>query len=183
MTYFTSRDIAAIALFAALWSVLSAYIAPIFWRATHLPFLCDMLGVISLILVLWQVRKFGAVTLTGIIATIITLALNPYATHFFGFTAASIVFDVLARLIGYKSCLEKPVLSIISLLSVSTISTAVAGTIIGFIFMNPNFLATMFGGVAFFAVLHAAGGIIGGVVGLTLIRALSTRISTPKVKT
>lgn len=178
MTYLTSRDIAAIALFAALWSVLSAYIAPIFWRATHLPFLCDTLGVISLILVLWQVRKFGAVALTGIIATIITLALNPSATHFFGFTTASIVFDVLARLIGYRSCLEKPILSIISLLSVSAVSTAVAGSIIGVLFMN----LTMFGGVALFAVLHVAGGVIGGVIGLILIRALSTRISIPRVE-
>jgi hypothetical protein len=178
MTYLTSRDIASIALSAALWSVLSAYITPIFWRATHLPFLCDTLGVISLILVLWQVRKFGAVTLTGIIATIITLALNPSAIHFFGFTTASIVFDVLARLIGYRSCLEKPMLSIISLLVVSAISTAVAGTMIGILFMN----LTMFEGVSLFAVLHVTGGVIGGVIGLVLIRALSTRISIPRVE-
>lgn len=113
-------------------------------EGNSLTFLCDTLGIISLIPVLWHTRKFGAVALTGIIATIIALALNPYATHFFGFTAASMVFDVLARLIGYKSCLEKPIFSIISLLFISTISTAVAGAIIGFIFTNPEFLATTF---------------------------------------
>jgi hypothetical protein len=177
VNYFTSRDIAAIAMCAALWSVLSAYIAPIFWRTTSMPFFCDMVGIISLILALWWIRKFGAVTVTGITATIITLMLNPSATHFFGFTTASVVFDILTRLIGYQNCLEKPMLSVISLLFASVASTAVAGIVIGNLFMNP----APFGGVAFFSVLHAAGGVIGGTIGLVLIKALSTRISLPKV--
>jgi len=176
MSHFTSLDIATIALSAALWSVLSAYIAPIFWRATHMPFLCDMLGIISLILVLWRVRKFGAVTFTGIIATIITLALNPGATHFFGFTTASIVFDLLTRLIGYENCLEKQILSVGILISASAVSTGVAGIIIGTIFMSPKFLTAMFGGVTFFAVLHASGGIIGSIIGIALTKMISTRI-------
>lgn len=146
-----------------------------------MPFFCDMLGIISLILALWWVRKFGAITITGITATIITLMLNPYATHFFGFTAASVVLDVLTRLIGYQNCLEKSILSVISLLSTSAVSTAVAGIIIGNLFMNTNFLLTMFGGVAVFAGLHATGGAIGGTIGLVLIKTLSTRISLPKV--
>jgi len=181
MTYMSSRDIAAIAMCAALWSVLSAYIAPIFWRTTNMPFFCDMLGIISLILALWWIRKFGAITITGITATIITLILNPDATHFFGFTTASVVFDILTRLIGYQNCLQKPILGVISLLFASVISTAIAGIVIGNLFMNPNFLASMFGGVAFFSVLHAAGGFIGGTIGVALIKALSTRISLPKV--
>jgi len=72
-------------------------------------------------------------------------------------------------------------LSVISLLFASVASTAVAGIVIGNLFMNPNFLMTMFGGVAFFSVLHAAGGAIGGTIGVVLIKALSTRISLPKV--
>lgn len=180
MTYFTSRDVAAIAMCAALWGGLSTTVAPMFWRATHMPFLCDMVGIISLILVVWWTRKFGAVTMTGIIATIITLALKPDATHFFGFLAASVVFDVLTKLLGYKNCVEKPYLSVITLLSISVISTAIAGIIIGNLFMNPKFLTTMFGGIAFFALLHAVGGAIGGAIGLSLIKALSTRISVPK---
>lgn len=179
MTYFDSRDVAAMAMCAALWSVLSIIIAPIFWKLTHMPFLCDMIGVISLILALWWARKFGAVTITGVIATILTLALRPEATHFFGFTAASVVFDALTRLIGYRNCLEKPMPSTISLLSVSIASTAVAGLIIGNLFMAPKFLATMFGGVAFFAGLHAAGGAIGGGIGVVLIRALEVRKVLP----
>ena len=146
-----------------------------------MPFFCDMLGVISLTLALWWIRKFGAVTVTGITATIIMMMLNPNATHFFGFTAASVIFDVLTRLIGYQNCLEKQIISVISLLFASVASTAVAGVVIGTFFMNPNFLMTMFGGVAFFSVLHAAGGVIGGTIGLMLTKALSTRISLPKV--
>lgn len=181
VTYFKSRDIAAIAMCAALWSVLSAYIAPLFWKATHMPFLCDTVGIISLILALWWIRKFGAVTITGITATIITLILNPNATHFFGFTTASAVFDVLTTLIGHKNCLERPVRSVISLLFASVVSTAIAGIIIGSLFMNPKFLMNMFGGIAFFALLHAAGGAIGGAIGLVLIKSLSTRIRLQKM--
>jgi len=181
MLYFTTRDITAIAMCAALWGVLSAYFAPVFWTVTHLPFFCDMLGVILLILVMWWVRKFGAITTTGIIATIITLMLNPYATQFFGFTAASVVFDILTRLIGNQNSPEKSVLRLISVFFTSLASTAIAGLIIGYIFMNPNFLVAMFGGVAFFAVLHIAGGAIGGTIGLVLIKALSIRISLQKM--
>jgi len=146
-----------------------------------MPFFCDMLGVILLTLALWWIKKLGAVTVTGITATIIMMMLNPNATHFYGFTAASVIFDVLTRFIGYQNCLEKPIISVISLLFASVASTAVAGVVIGTLFMNPNFLVTMFGGVAFFSVLHAAGGVIGGTIGLMLIKALSTRISLSKV--
>lgn len=181
MAYFTSRVITAIIMCAALWSVLSAYIAPIFWNATHMPFFCDMLGITLLTLVLWWTRKFGAVTITGIIATIVTLTLNPYSTQFFGFTAASVVFDVLTRIIGYQNCLEKSLPSVISLLFASIVSTAVAGVIIGNLFMQQNFLMSKFGGVTVFAALHVSGGIIGGIIGIVLIKALSVRINFPKV--
>jgi len=181
LAYFTSKQVAAIAISAALYGVLSAYIAPIFWNATHLPFFCDTLGMFAFILVLWWVRKFGAVTMTGIIATIITLTLNPYSTHFIGFTAASIIFDILTKLVGYKNSLEKPKLSIISLVFAALISTAIAGTIIGFVFTKQSVLITLFGGVAFFVVLHAAGGVMGAIVGIILTKALSTRIDLAKV--
>jgi len=176
MAYFTSREITAIIMCAALWSVLSAYIAPIFWNATHMPFFCDMLGIISLTLVLWWTRKFGTVTITGIIATIITLMLNTFATQFFGFTAAAVVFDILTKLIGYRNCLDRALLSIVSLLSTSMAAAAVAGVIIGSLFMSLNF-----GGLVVFVILHAAGGAIGGTIGLILIKALSASISLQKM--
>jgi len=180
-TYFTSRQIAAIAISAALYGVLSAYISPIFWSATHLPFFCDTLGMFTFILTLWWVKKFGAVTATGVIATIVTLTLNPYSTQFFGFTAASIVFDILTKLIGYRNSLEKPKLSVISLLFASIVSAATAGIIIGYIFMNPNFLIQWFGGVAFFVALHVTGGVIGAIIGITLTKALLKRIDLARL--
>ena len=178
MTYFSTRDITAITMCAALWAVLGITIAPIFWRLTHMPFLCDMIGVALLILALWWTRRLGTVTLTGVIATILTLTLRPEATHFFGFMAASVVFDALARLIGYRNCLERPIPSAISLLFISISSTAVAGLIIGLFFMNPKAVTSM-GGLALFAGLHALGGFIGGVIGLTVVRALIARRVTP----
>jgi len=181
MPYFTTRDITAIAMCAALWGVLSAYFAPAFWKATHLPFFCDMLGIILLILVMWWVRKFGAIITTGIIATIVNLTLNPYGTQFFGFAAASVVFDILTRLIGYQTPPEKSVLKLIGVFLTSLASTAVAGVIIGYLFMSMNSLVIMYGGVAVFVILHAAGGAIGGTIGLVLIKALSTRISLQKM--
>ncbi|NWG10779.1 hypothetical protein HXY33_03385 [Candidatus Bathyarchaeota archaeon] len=181
MAYFTSKQVAAIAISAALYGVLSAYIAPIFWNATHLPFFCDTLGMFAFILVLWWVRKFGAVTMTGIIATIVTLTFNPYSTQFFGFTVASIAFDILTKLIGYKNSLEKPKLSVVSLLCASFVSTGIAGVIIGYVFMNPAFLAALFGSIAFFALLHAAGGVAGAIIGIILTKALTTRINLQKM--
>jgi len=146
-----------------------------------MPFFCDMLGISVLTLAVWWTRKFGTITITGIIATIITLMLNPYATQFFGFAAASVVFDALTRSFGYQSSSKKSVLSVVSLLFASILSTAVAGVIIANLFMDANSLMAMFGGMTFFVVLHAAGGVIGGAIGLALIRALSTRICHPNV--
>ncbi|RLI33286.1 hypothetical protein DRO56_02060 [Candidatus Bathyarchaeota archaeon] len=175
MVYFNTRDIAAFSLFGALWAVLSVTISPIFWSLTHLPFLCDMIGISILTLTLWWTRKFGAILMTGIIATIVTLAIRPSATHFFGFLAASLLLDILTRSIGYKRCLSKAITAMICLLGFSIISTAFAGVIIGALFMNPYFLTKMFGSLTFFAALHATGGVIGGVLGIVLIRALETR--------
>jgi hypothetical protein len=47
--------------------------------------------------------------------------------------------------------------------------------------MKPNVLLTLFGGVTFFAALHAAGGVIGAIVGIVVIKALTTRVNLAKV--
>ena len=174
MVYFSSREVAAISVCAALWSVLSVTVAPLFWQLTHLPFLCDLIGVIALMLALWWARKPGAVFATGVLATIITLVLRPGAVHFFGFTAASLVFDLLSWLSGYERCLERGLLSGFLLLLVSVVSTAVAGVVIGSFFMPSMALARM-GRLAVFAGLHALGGLLGGVVGVVVVSALVSR--------
>ena len=173
MPYFNTRDIAAIAMSASLWGVLNALISPIFFRMTGLPLLCDFIGFTILALTVWWVRKLGSATAVGLIATVINFILNPTGTQFLGFTAASIVFDVSARLVGYNA-FQKTILSAITLIPISTLSAAVAGYLIGTFFMVAPALAK-WGGVIGWAGLHAVGGIIGGAIGVVLVNALRTR--------
>lgn len=179
MTYFGTRNIAAIALSASLWAVLNWLIAPIFWQLTHLPILCDMIGTSLLVLTVWWTRKFGSASFMGLIATLLNFVLRPGAVHFLGFTAASIVFDAAAVMLGYKNSLDRGLVSSVIIVMISLLSTTVAGIIIGTFFMDPMFLSKMFGGVVFFAGLHGAGGIIGGALGVIIIRGLERRNVIP----
>lgn len=174
MTYFNTREMAAIALFAALWGVLASFVAPIVFRATGLPILCDVVGFAILILAVWWIRKFGAVALVGITATIVNFIFNPGGFHFLGFTAASIIFDVIARMIGYRRSFKNPLSIVISMLFPSVFSAAIAGFIIGMFFTEASLLAKR-GGVLGWAGLHAFGGVIGGLVGIILVTALVSR--------
>ena len=174
MTHFNSRDVVAIVVCVALLGVFNALISPVFWRLTHLPFLCDLLCFASLILGVWWTRKFGTATIIGLISTPINFYLNPTGAHFLGFTAASIAFDVLIRLVGYKVCFGGLKSSAVSLVSLSAVCAAVAGFIIGSLF-----LAMMFGNILFFVGLHVVGGILGGSVGVIMIKSLEARHVIP----
>ena len=182
MTYFGSREVAAIALFSALWGVLNSIFAPIVFRMFGLPVLCDMVGFATLTLTVWWIRKFGAVTAVGIIAAVVNFIFNPAGVHFLGFTAASIIFDVAVKLIGYGGCFKKPLFVTVSMLSVSVLSAAVAGLIIGTFFMSAPALVR-WGGVIGWAGLHAVGGVVGGFIGVTLVTGLAARgVQRMKVK-
>lgn len=111
----------------------------------------------------------------GLVATALNFVLRPDAIHFIGFTAACLLFDAATILIGYDNILANNIKGWSLTIVVSTASSAVAGLIIGVFFMNPTFLATAFGGVAFFAGIHAAGGLVGGVLGVTFVRGLESR--------
>ncbi|MCD6357842.1 MAG: hypothetical protein J7L75_04625 [Thermoproteales archaeon] len=163
-----ASDVSIIALCAALWSVLNATLAPIFWRLTHMPFLCDLLAIVSLMLGVWWVRRLGTATLIGIIATILNFALRPGAIHFLGFTAASVVFDLLTRACGYERCFS-PRLGPALLLALGMASTWIAGLLIGAFFMGGRVP------VLTFSLLHAAGGLIGSAIGLVLVKAIEAR--------
>ncbi len=175
MSYFNSRELAAIALSAALWAVVNWIVAPIFWQLTHLPILCDMLSVTVLIVTLWWTRKPGAGTVMGVIATVLNFILRPGAFQFLGFTVACVFFDFASYLLGYENILDRGLKGSISLIVLSVVSTTIAGLIIGNFFMNPGFLSNMFGGVLVFATIHGAGGLIGGAIGVVLIRGLESR--------
>ena len=174
MPYFGTRDIAGIAIFAALWGVLNVTLSPIFFQLFHLPFLCDLIGFASITLACWWVRKIGTATFVGVIATIVNFMFRPTAMHFLGFMAASIVFDVLTFASGYERLFKRRILGSIILVAISIISAAVAGFIIGSFFMAPKALQR-WGGVLGWAGLHAIGGVIGGVVGVSLMNALEIR--------
>lgn len=179
MAYFTSREIGAIAMSAAIWSILNVTISPIFWQMTHLPFFCDLVGFTCLILATWWARKLGTTTLTGIIATILNLFLRPAALHFLGFTAASIFFDIASKAIGYRHLFgENSTRNFIGLVGLSTLSGVIAGTIIGSFFMDPRVLTNM-GGLLFFIGLHTTGAFIGGILGFGLVKALEIRKVLP----
>lgn len=181
MTYFNSRDVAAIAICAALWGVLNFIFSPIFFRMFGLPFLCDLIGFSVLIVAAWWMRKLGAITTIGLIATVINFALGG-GIHFLGFTAASIVFDLVTKLAGYDRAFKKPLYTVVSMMVASISSATVAGYLIGVFFMAGPAMAK-WGGVLGWAGLHAVGGIIGGAIGTFLVLALKARNITAKQAT
>jgi hypothetical protein len=174
MTYFNSRDIAAIAMCAALWGVLNSIFSPMVFSITHLPLLCDLIGFTILTVAAWWIRKFGAITAIGLIATIINFVLNPQALTFLGFTAAALVFDLISTLAGFNNFFKKAFNTAIIAIIISTLSAAVAGFIIGSFFMAGSALS-LWGGVSGWAGLHAVGGVIGGTIGAFLVTALTSR--------
>lgn len=172
MSYFNTRDVVAIAMSAAYWAIFNNTLSPIFWRMTHLPFLCDFFAMVSLIIVAWWTRKFGTVTITGLLVSALTFMLQPNAFQMLGFIGASFLFDVLTRTIGYKSVFDRPLPSTFALVSLSVLSAWFAGLTIAFIVMNMASLS----GALVFSGLHATGGLLGGVIGIIIVRALNTRM-------
>jgi hypothetical protein len=168
---FTTKDLTAIATCSAFWAILNIIISPIFWQLTHLPFFCDLLAFISLILVVWQTQKFGSASLVGLVVTALTLVLRPGALHMLGFFVASIIFDALTRILGYANFIEKKIISLVATIGFSTICAGIAGLIIGYFFMGfKTFIS-----IIVFSGLHGVGGFIGGSIGFVLINALKRR--------
>ena len=175
MPYFNARDIAVIAIISAEWGVMNYTVLPIFFTIFNgIPFMCEMVALTSLILVLCLTKKFGTATITGLVVTLVTLTLSPGSTYMLGFAAASLVFDVATRLIGYRSIIGNPKISAVGLGVSSMIAAAVAGLIIGVMFM-PLSLISLLGGVGVFAGLHVLGGLVGATLGFVILRALVAR--------
>ena len=174
MVYFNSRDIAAISLCAALWGVLNSIFSPIVFSLTHLPLLCDLIGFSVLTVAAWWIKKAGAITAIGLIATAINFIFNPQALTFLGFTAAAIVFDLTSAIAGFDNFFKKAINTTTIAIVISTVSAATAGFIIGSFFMAGTALSP-WGGVSGWAGLHAVGGLVGGAIGATLVTALNSR--------
>lgn len=150
-------------------------ISPIFWQLTRMPFLCDLLAFMSLTLVVWWTRKFGAAMVTGLVVAALTLILRPGAFDILAFAAASPFFDAATRAVGYRNCLDKTTASVVCIVLFSMISAGMAGVIIGSFFMDLRTLPA----ILTFAGLHAIGGVIGGAIGVTIVRALAARRIQP----
>src|SRR5512135_227546 len=131
MGYFSSRQLAGIAIFAALWGVLNSFFSPVVFSLTRLPLLCDLIGFAVLTVAVWWTRRFGAATAIGLIATAVNFVLNPQAFVFLGFTAAAFVFDALGAVAGYNNVFAKSRITTFAGVGISTVSAAVAGLIIG----------------------------------------------------
>jgi hypothetical protein len=123
----------------------------------------------------WWTKKFGAATAVGLIATIINFILRPTAIQFLAFLAASVLFDLTTRIVGYKTCFGNLKVRIISLIALSVLSGAFAGSIIGLFLIAPGIISQMYGTVIPFISLHALGGLLGGTLGFILIKAIESR--------
>jgi hypothetical protein len=178
MAYLKTRQVAAVALCAALWGVLNSVFSPIVFSLTGLPVLCDLIGFTVLTLAAWWIRKPGALTAIGLIATVINFAINPQAVIFLGFTAASVVFDAATGLASQGSFYARPRNVFALAILASAISASVAGILIGLFFMAGPALA-VWGGVAGWAALHTAGGLVGGTLGGLLVNMLVSRKVAP----
>ncbi len=161
-------------MFATLWGVLNSIFAPMFFRITGLPILCDFIGFTVLALGTWWVRKNGAAMFIGLIATAINFIFNPSGFQFLGFTAACFLFDASVGLVGFNSIFRKRTSTIIAIITLSTLSAALAGFLIGRFFM-----LAPWGGALGWATLHATGGIVGGSIGISVIMSLSSRKILP----
>lgn len=180
MVYFSSQNIATIAICAALWGVLNSIFSPIFFQATGLPFLCDAIGFSLLSIAVWWTKKFGAVIVIGLVATGINFIINPGGIYFLGFVAASIVFDAIIWMFGYNRSFRARSLIIVSIGFASIFSAGVAGYLIG-IFLMPTMALTRQGGVLVWIGLHAFGGVIGGAIGIGLILTIRIRLSIKEI--
>jgi len=139
-----------------------------------------MLGVSTLIITAWWVRKPGSITFVGLIATLLNFILRPGANQFLGFTAASIFFDIALSLLNYGKTVESGMRNNVTLAVISSSATFLAGYIIGNLFLAPQVLNNVYGNVFFFAGIHLSGGFAGAIIGIVLIRGLESRRVVPK---
>jgi len=181
VVYFSSQNIAAIAIIAALWGVLNSIFSPIFFQATGLPFLCDSIGFSLLSVAVWWTKKFGVVIVIGLVASGINFIINPGGIYFLGFVVASIVFDTIIWMFGYNRSFRARSLIVGSIGLASIFSAGVAGYLIGS-FLMPTIALTRQGGVLVWAGLHAFGGVIGGAIGIGLILTIRTRLSIKETR-
>jgi len=167
-----SVNIALISLFSALWVALNLTVAPISFRLTGLPVIHSVIIFFILLLVIWATNQYGAVTIVGIIGSVIVLlAGGPLPV--LGFIFAAIFFDLIFLINHHKISLKPTSVGIAIL---ATIVAAIVASIVNFVLVSPTFAITVW------ATLVIIGGIIGIVIALPLIGVLE-RAQVKRVKT
>jgi hypothetical protein len=168
--WFTTVDVALIVVFSALWAALNLTIGKLGFTLFRLPIFCDFAVFFTLLLTVWMVGKFGAASIVGIIGAIIVSFLAPSA-HLIGFSASSILFDVL--MLVNKHRLRLKIRDLWVAASVTVISAYFAGVVIGIFFMGrPLDEATLQWALTIWGGWHLVGGIIGAVIALPIIGVL-----------
>ncbi len=161
----SSRRVASISVFCALWVVLNITLGPIGFSLFGLPVLHSFAVFFTLVLSTWVIGKFGGASLVGIIGSVVTVLLGgPAPTLIFG--ASAVVFD-FSMSAGSHRISSKPRGLIVTIVSVG-VAAYFAGITNGLLFFDRSFEWA----ATFWSAWNLLGGLIGLAVAFPVIGAL-----------
>lgn len=163
---FKPRDIAIIAVFSAMWTVLNLTVGPLGFTLFQLPIFCDFSVYFTLLLATWASGKIGTPSAVGVVGALIVLALRPSSTQMIGFLASAFLFDALMTLCKHEIRFKPYSIAIASIATI--VSAYFAGVVIGTVFMSK----TLEWALTFWGVWHLIGGVIGLVIALPVLGIL-----------
>lgn len=159
-------DIAAIAIFSAMWAILNLTVGPLGFTLFRLPIFCDFSVYFTLLLATWTSSKKGTPSAIGIIGTLIVLAMRPGSTQMWGFLASALLFDALMIFCKHEIRFKPYNMAIAAI--ATTVSAYFAGVIIGTVFMG----GSLGWALTFWGIWHLIGGIISLIIAIPVIGAL-----------
>jgi len=164
-TYFTTKDIALIAVFSALYATLNLTLGPISVTLLGIPIIHDFAAYFPLLLVTWATAKFGTATLVATTGSIITLILGAPAVMI-AFAATAPLLDALMLISHHK--LNPTKRNIATTILATSTSAYTTGAIIGTIFLYKSPLWTL----TFWSGTHLIGALITTAITLPIISIL-----------
>lgn len=164
-TYFTTKDIALIAVFSALYATLNLTLGPISVTLLGIPIIHDFAAYFPLLLVTWATAKFGTATLVATTGSIITLILGAPAVMI-SFAATAPLFDALMLISHHK--LNPTKRNVATTILATSTSAYTTGAIIGTIFLYKSPLWTL----TFWSGTHLIGALITTAITLPTISIL-----------
>jgi hypothetical protein len=164
-TYFTTKDIALIAVFSGLYATLNLTLGPISVTLLGIPVIHDFAAYFPLLLVTWATAKFGTATLTATTGSIITLILGAPAVMI-SFAATAPLFDALMLISHHR--LNPTKRNVATTMIATSISAYTTGAIIGTIFLYRTPLWTL----TFWSGTHLVGALVTVAITLPIITVL-----------